>query len=94
LRASATAISRVRNGLDTAPLADLFAWSEDEFNHRLAGSAIRRIGHQRWLRNIAVALGNAPVRRRSSPRCWRAGRPLCPAARTRRLGARPTRRQR
>ena len=50
----------LRNGLDTAPLTDLFAWSEDEFKHRLAGSAIRRIGHQRWLRNLAVALGNAP----------------------------------
>ena len=49
----------VRNGLDAAPLATLFAWSEDEFKQRLAGSAIRRIGHQRWLRNIAVALGNA-----------------------------------
>lgn len=50
----------VRNGLDAIPLAALFAWSEEEFNSRLAGSAIRRIGHQRWLRNIAVALGNAP----------------------------------
>jgi epoxyqueuosine reductase len=49
----------VRNGLDAAPLATLFAWSEDAFNTHLAGSAIRRIGHQRWLRNIAVALGNA-----------------------------------
>lgn len=50
----------VRNGLDHAPLSALFAWSEDEFNRRLEGSAIRRIGHERWLRNIAVALGNAP----------------------------------
>ncbi|KFB78586.1 MAG: Epoxyqueuosine reductase [Candidatus Accumulibacter cognatus] len=50
----------VRNGLDATPLTALFAWSENEFNTRLAGSAIRRIGHQRWLRNIAVALGNAP----------------------------------
>ncbi len=49
----------VRNGLDAPSLAALFAWSEDEFNARLAGSAIRRIGHQRWLRNLAVALGNA-----------------------------------
>jgi epoxyqueuosine reductase len=38
----------------------LFAWSEAEFLARLEGSAIRRIGHERWLRNIAVALGNAP----------------------------------
>jgi epoxyqueuosine reductase len=37
----------------------LFAWTEEEFNHRLEGSAIRRIGHERWLRNIAVGLGNA-----------------------------------
>jgi epoxyqueuosine reductase len=49
----------VRNGLDSARLVDLFAWSETEFNERLAGSPIRRIGHERWLRNIAVALGNA-----------------------------------
>ncbi len=50
----------VRNGLDGARLVDLFAWSETDFNDRLAGSAIRRIGHERWLRNLAVALGNAP----------------------------------
>ena len=50
----------VRNGLDSAGLIDLFGWSENDFNDRLAGSAIRRIGHSRWLRNIAVALGNAP----------------------------------
>lgn len=48
-----------RNGLDTATLLELFAWSEEEFNQRLEGSAIRRIGHERWLRNIAVGLGNA-----------------------------------
>ncbi len=51
----------VRNDLDDARLVDLFAWSEDEFERRLEGSAIRRIGHERWLRNIAVALGNAPT---------------------------------
>jgi epoxyqueuosine reductase len=50
----------VRNGLDAATLVELFAWSEEEFNRRLEGSAIRRIGHERWLRNIAVALGNGP----------------------------------
>ena len=49
-----------RNGLDSAMLVALFAWTEDEFNLRLQGSPIRRIGHDRWLRNIAVALGNAP----------------------------------
>ncbi len=51
----------VRNGLDCATLIELFAWDEAQFNERHAGSAIRRIGHQRWLRNIAVALGNAPT---------------------------------
>lgn len=50
----------VRNNLERAPLSALFAWNEDEFLQRLAGSPIRRIGHERWLRNIAVALGNAP----------------------------------
>ncbi len=51
-----------RQGLDTATLLELFAWTETDFLDRLAGSAIRRIGHQRWLRNLAVALGNAPPR--------------------------------
>jgi epoxyqueuosine reductase len=49
----------VRHGLDSATLVELFAWSEEEFNQRHAGSAIRRIGYERWLRNIAVGLGNA-----------------------------------
>ncbi|MET0963250.1 MAG: tRNA epoxyqueuosine(34) reductase QueG [Noviherbaspirillum sp.] len=49
----------VRNGLDSATLTELFAWTEQEFDERLQGSAIRRIGHERWLRNIAVGLGNA-----------------------------------
>jgi epoxyqueuosine reductase len=49
-----------RHGLDDADLVALFGWSEPEFLARTAGSAIRRIGHERWLRNIAVALGNAP----------------------------------
>jgi epoxyqueuosine reductase len=49
----------VRNGLDDATLVELFGWSEEEFNRRLEGSPIRRIGHERWLRNIAVGLGNA-----------------------------------
>ena len=51
----------VRHGLDSTPLTELFAWTEEEFESRLAGSAIRRIGFERWLRNIAVALGNAPA---------------------------------
>ena len=50
----------VRHGLDGASLAALFAWSADEFLARTQGSAIRRIGYECWLRNIAVALGNAP----------------------------------
>jgi epoxyqueuosine reductase len=41
-------------------LAELFAWDEAEFNTRLSGSAIYRIGYEQWLRNISVALGNAP----------------------------------
>jgi epoxyqueuosine reductase len=49
-----------RHGLDTAALTELFAWTAAEFDERLRGSPIRRIGHPRWLRNIAVALGNAP----------------------------------
>ena len=52
---------RARNDLDRASLAGLFAWTEDEFLSRTEGSAIRRSGHARWLRNIAVALGNAPT---------------------------------
>ncbi len=49
----------VRNGLDDVTLAELFAWSEDEFHARLLGSAIHRIGYARWLRNLAVGMGNA-----------------------------------
>jgi epoxyqueuosine reductase len=51
---------RVRNGLDRAELIELFAWTEEEFRTRMAGSAILRIGYERWLRNLAVGLGNAP----------------------------------
>ena len=50
-----------RHGLDTPALTELFAWSEAEFLRRTEGSAIRRIGYIGWLRNIAVALGNAPT---------------------------------
>ena len=52
---------RARNDLDKASLAELFAWEEEEFLRRSEGSAIRRSGHERWLRNIAIALGNAPT---------------------------------
>ncbi len=50
----------VRNELDSPELVSLFRWSEDDFTTRMAGSPIYRIGHESWLRNIAVALGNAP----------------------------------
>ena len=48
-----------REGFSGAQLVTLFGWSEAEFLRRTEGSAIRRIGHERWLRNVAVALGNA-----------------------------------
>ena len=51
---------RPRHGLDAPDLAGLFGWSETEWSERTAGSAIRRAGYTGWLRNIAVALGNAP----------------------------------
>jgi len=50
-----------RHALDGATLTQLFAWSEEEFLRSTEGSAIRRIGYECWLRNIAVALGNAPT---------------------------------
>jgi epoxyqueuosine reductase len=50
-----------RHGLDGASLVKLFSWKEEEFLRKTEGMAIRRIGHERWLRNIAVALGNAPT---------------------------------
>jgi epoxyqueuosine reductase len=49
-----------RHSLDGARLIDLFGWSEEEFLKRTEGMAIRRTGYEGWLRNIAVALGNAP----------------------------------
>lgn len=48
-----------RHGLDRAGLLELFGWTAEEFERRMEGSAIRRIGYERWLRNLAVALGNA-----------------------------------
>lgn len=50
-----------RNNLDQASLPELFAWTAEEFLQRTEGSAIRRTGHESWLRNIAIALGNAPT---------------------------------
>jgi epoxyqueuosine reductase len=52
---------QTRNGLDRATLVELFGWTEAEFDERMRGSPIRRIGYERWLRNIAVGLGNAPT---------------------------------
>jgi epoxyqueuosine reductase len=50
---------KVRHALDSPQLSVLFGWSAEDFEQRMRGSAIYRIGYQRWLRNIAVALGNA-----------------------------------
>lgn len=49
-----------RHQLDSAELASLFRWSEEEFLSRTEGSPLRRAGYERWLRNLAVGLGNAP----------------------------------
>ncbi len=58
--ASEEDFAAVRHGLDDADLVALFAWTAAEFDERMRGSAIRRIGYERWLRNLAVGLGNAP----------------------------------
>lgn len=57
---TAEASFKPRHGLADSDLTTLFGWSEDEFMERTAGSPIRRIGYERWLRNLAVGLGNAP----------------------------------
>ena len=51
----------VRHGLDSAGLVNLFEWTEQEWEKRTEGSALRRAGYEGWLRNVAVALGNAPA---------------------------------
>ena len=51
----------VRHGLDQATLVALFSWSAAQFSEKTQGSAIHRIGYERWLRNLAVGLGNAPT---------------------------------
>ena len=56
-----------RNGLGEAGMVELFGWEEEEFNRRMEGSPIRRIGHERWLRNLAVGLGNAAGQRQGDP---------------------------
>lgn len=53
-----------RHSLGSAGMVELFAWTEEEFNRRMEGSAIRRIGHERWLRNLAVGMGNAATQAR------------------------------
>lgn len=58
---TAEADFRPRHQLQDADLVDLFLWEEDTFLRKTEGSAIRRIGYVRWLRNLAVALGNAPT---------------------------------
>jgi epoxyqueuosine reductase len=58
-RAAAHPDFHVRHGLDAPRLTELFGWTELQFDERMRGSAIYRIGYERWLRNIAVALGNA-----------------------------------
>ncbi len=50
---------QIRHSLDDITLAELASWSEEDFLQRMQGSPIRRIGHENWLRNIAVALGNS-----------------------------------
>ncbi len=67
-RAAAHPDFKVRHALDSTNLAELFAWTEAQFAARTRGSAIHRLGYERWSRNIAVALGNAP----SSPAVLRA----------------------
>ncbi len=49
----------MRHGLDRASLTELFDWSASEFDTQMQGSAIRRIGYECWLRNLAVGMGNA-----------------------------------
>lgn len=51
---------QARHGLDNTSLAELFMWTEEQFLTRTQGSPIRRTGYERWLRNLAVGLGNAP----------------------------------
>jgi epoxyqueuosine reductase len=65
-RAAAHPDFKTRHRLDSSRLDELFGWTESEFLERTEGSAIRRIGYERWLRNIAVGLGNAPATRENA----------------------------
>ncbi|MBK1734809.1 tRNA epoxyqueuosine(34) reductase QueG [Halorhodospira abdelmalekii] len=60
-----TADFEPRHGLDAPQLAILLGWDETHFQRQTAGMAIRRLGHERWLRNVAVALGNSPPSQRA-----------------------------
>ena len=60
-RVAANPDFKVRHALDAPALPQLFRWTAAEFEQRMRGSAIYRIGYERWSRNIAVALGNAPT---------------------------------
>jgi epoxyqueuosine reductase len=60
-RAAAHPDFKVRHALDATSLPELFLWNGAQFEQRMRGSAIYRIGYERWSRNIAVALGNAPT---------------------------------
>ncbi len=60
-RATTVGDFAVRHGLDATGLIELFAWSREDWEARTAGSALRRAGYEGWLRNVAVALGNAPA---------------------------------
>ncbi|HHQ69044.1 MAG TPA: tRNA epoxyqueuosine(34) reductase QueG [Halothiobacillaceae bacterium] len=60
-RKAADADFSVRHGLDAPALLELFCWDEATFLEKTEGMAIRRIGHARWLRNLAVAIGNVPA---------------------------------
>jgi epoxyqueuosine reductase len=60
-RAAAHPDFRIRHGMDAPRLADLMGWSREQFEQRFEGSAVRRIGHAAFLRNVAVALGNGPA---------------------------------
>jgi epoxyqueuosine reductase len=70
----------VRNELNAVSLISLFGWSEEDFNRKLEGSPIRRIGYERWLRNLAVGLGNAL---RAMPVSASSARPILDALKAR-----------
>ncbi len=79
----------VRHGLDAAGLVELFAWSREDWEARTAGSALRRAGYEGWLRNLAVALGNAPADERVvAALAVRADDPSADRPRARPVGAR------